>query len=326
MMGLVEVAGRYFQLRGTRRWLARHFLRTRPDVFIGIDSPDFNLGLEETLKKDGIRTVHYVGPSVWAWRSGRIRQIRRAADLMLVLFPFESEVYRQNGVACEFVGHALADRIGLDHDKRSARETLGIAGTGKLVALMPGSRQSELERMWPLQLETAAWIHDRHPDLVFATSVLSPQARAYIESVRERMHPEKNNMELHVFVEKSHEVLAAADAALLTSGTVTLEAMLYGLPMVVAYRVHALSYRIIRPLVKIDMFALPNLLSGRRLVPEFVQDDCHPAAMGGELLRLLEGGDEVEAMMGEFRSMHQTLQRGAAGRAAEAILSLAGRT
>ncbi len=322
VMGLLEVAGRYFELVGIRNRLIVHFQSFPPDVFIGVDAPDFNLGLEATLHAQGVKTVHYVSPSVWAWRSYRIKKIKHAVDLMLVLFPFEQQIYRQHRIRVEFVGHPLADRIMPDLDKSIARTKLGLPDAGKFIAIMPGSRKTELDKMLPVHLETAKWCSGRRADLTFITSVLTEEASQYVDVIRSRICPVPTNVNLHVYQDRAHEVLAAADVALLTSGTVSLEAMLFNLPMIVAYRMHWITYHIIRGLVKVKFAALPNLLADRQLVPEFLQNDCQPQKMGVELLRLLDDSTQADELKRQFGSIRRSLQLNAGNRAATAVLSL----
>ncbi len=319
VMGLVEVAGSYLELVGIRRNLIKHFQQSPPDIFIGVDAPDFNLELEAQLHSSGIRTVHYVSPSVWAWRQYRIHKIKRAVDLMLVLFPFEMSIYRGHKIPVSFVGHPLADRIAVNPDQNAARQRLGLDPAARIIAIMPGSRKSEIERMLTIQLQTVSWCAGRHPELVFITSVLTDQARRMVERITHAMRPQ---IPLHIYQDRTDDVLAAADLALLTSGTITLEAMLHNLPMVVGYRVHWLTYRILRMLIRAKYAALPNLLTDRPLVAEFLQYDCQPEAMGAELVRLLENSDVREALLQSYAQIRNTLQQHAGARAAMAVLSL----
>jgi len=319
VMGLVEVAGSYLELVGIRRNLIKHFRQSPPDIFIGVDAPDFNLELEAQLHDSGIRTVHYVSPSVWAWRQYRIHKIKRAVDLMLVLFPFEMSIYQEYRIPVSFVGHPLADRISVNPDRIAARQRLGLDPAARIIAIMPGSRKSEIERMLAIQLQTASWCADRHPELVFITSVLTDQARQIVERITLALHPQ---FPLHIYQDRTDDVLAAADLALLTSGTITLEAMLHNLPMVVGYRVHWLTYRVLRMLVRAKFAALPNLLADRPLVAEFLQYDCQPEAMGAGLVRLLENSHVREELLASYAQIRNTLQQHAGARAATAVLSL----
>jgi len=326
VMGLVEVAGRYFELSQIRRQLLKHFSNSPPDIFIGVDAPDFNLGLEKSLHAHGIKTAHYVSPSVWAWRQYRIRKIQKSIDLMLVLFPFEQHIYQQHQIPVTYTGHPLADKIAPRQDKSAARQQLGVPDTAKVIAIMPGSRQTELEKMLPLQLDTADWCHQQRNDLVFITSVLSDSALAYIKRVQQaRAVNGQNVVTLQVYQNQTHPVLAAADVALLTSGTITLEALLFNLPMVVAYRMHAISYAIIRAMVSARFAALPNLLADEQIVPEFLQQACQPDKMGQALLQLLENDEARNRQIQQFKLIRQTLQCDASARAAEAVLALTGK-
>lgn len=319
VMGLVEVAGSYFELVSMRRKLIEHFRGTRPDVFIGVDAPDFNLGLEQALHQSGIRTVHYVSPSVWAWRQYRIHGIKRAVDLMLVLFPFEQSIYEQNGIAVDFVGHPLADRIPPGTDRPAARRRLGIDTGQPLVAIMPGSRRSELERMLPIQLQTAQWCRTQRPELEFLTSVLTGEARSRVVQIHQSVAPD---LPLHIFQDRTSDVLEASDAALLTSGTITLEAMLHNLPMLVGYRLNPLTHLIVRAMVRARYAALPNLLANRPLVAEFLQDRCRPELMGPELLRLLQDTSAIDALRAAYADIRRAVQKNAGANAARAILDL----
>jgi len=322
VMGLIEVVGRYIELVRIRRQLIEHFHANPPDLFIGIDAPDFNLGLEESLHALGIKTVHYVSPSVWAWRSSRIHRIKRAVDLMLVLFPFELPVYQKHRVPVQFVGHPLADRIPPEHDKAIARAGLGLPATGNIIAIMPGSRNTELDKMLPVQLETAKWCSHQRADLIFITSVLTAEARQYAGKVRDNICPDRTAVDLRIYQDRAHEVLASADVALLTSGTVTLEALLFKLPMVVGYRVNWLTYQIFRALVQVKFAALPNLLADKQLVAEFLQYECVPQKMGTELLRLLDDSAYTDNLKQQFSIIRTRLQQNAGAKAATAVLSL----
>jgi lipid-A-disaccharide synthase len=318
VMGVVEVLGRYRELRAARTRLIRHFISDPPAVFIGIDAPDFNLGLEKPLRAAGIPTVHYVSPTVWAWRRGRLRAIARAVDLMLTLFPFEAEFYREHEIAVRYVGHHLADAIPDHTDARAARGALGLPAEGELIALLPGSRESEVGRLAELFVQTAHWCARQRPGLRFAAPFVSPATRALFEAALAR-HP---GLSCTLVDGRSREVMAAADAVLLASGTATLEAMLLKRPMVVAYRLAPFSYWLIRRLLYIDRYALPNLLAGETLVPEFVQEAATPPALGQALLDLLGDPARVRRLQERFSLLHHTLRQGANERAAEAVLGL----
>lgn len=317
VMGLVEPLKRLPELLRIRRDLITHFTAARPDVFIGIDSPDFNLGVERKLREQGIRTVHYVSPSVWAWRQSRIRNIGAAADLVLALFPFEADFYQRHQVPVRFVGHPLADQIPLETDQMDARARLGLPATGKILALLPGSRQGEVARMGPVFLQTAALLRAAEPSL----HVLLPCANA------------ERKQQLQALIGTDHEgitlldgqsrlAMAAADAVLLASGTAALEAMLLKKPMLVCYRMAPLSYAIISRMLKVPYFSLPNLLAGAPLVEELVQDQVNPAALATRASALLQTGPAHQALISRYREIHVALQGGASDKAARAVLDL----
>ncbi|HAF92793.1 MAG TPA: lipid-A-disaccharide synthase [Pseudomonas sp.] len=314
VMGLVEVLGRLPELLARRRRLTAELIAARPDVFIGIDAPDFNLGLELRLRRAGIRTVHYVSPSVWAWRQKRVLKIREACDLMLTLFPFEAHFYEEQGVPVRFVGHPLADAIPFQADRALARAELGLPEQGAVVALLPGSRGGEVARLGELFLEAAQRIHAKRPDVSFVLPCASPERRAQIEQMLVG-----RALPLRLVDGRSHEALAACDAVLIASGTATLEALLFKRPMVVGYRVAPMTYRILRRLVKSPYVALPNLLAQCLLVPEFLQDAATPDALAAALLPLLDDG---EPQVKGFDAIHRALRQDASVKAAEAILTL----
>lgn len=314
VMGLVEVLGRLPELLGRRRRLIRTLIDERPDVFIGIDAPDFNLGVELKLRQAGIRTVHYVSPSVWAWRQKRVLKIRQACDLMLTLFPFEAQFYEAQQVPVCFVGHPLADTIELHADRAAARSALGLAEADGVVALMPGSRGGEVERLGSLFLDAAERLRALRPGLRFVLPCANAERRAQVEAMLVG-----RDLPVRLLDGRSHEALAACDAVLIASGTATLEALLFKRPMVVAYRVAPLTYRILRRLVKSPYVSLPNLLAGRLLVPELIQDAATPEALAAALSPLLADG---QVQTEGFDVIHRALRRGASERAAEAVLQL----
>ncbi|HSC46906.1 MAG TPA: lipid-A-disaccharide synthase [Gammaproteobacteria bacterium] len=320
VMGLAEVLQHLPRLLRVRRHLRRHFLADPPDLFVGIDSPDFNLGLETSLRRAGIPTVHYVSPSVWAWRPKRVFTVGRAADLLLTLLPFEPAYYRKHGFHAEFVGHPLADAIPADIDRVALRRSLPLPANGPLVALLPGSRVTEVERLLGLFLETARCLAASRPELCFAVPAATPKLGALI---KERLQG-FGGLPLTVVPGHSREILGAADAALLASGTATLEAMLLQCPMVVAYKLAPVSHALIRTfgLLRIPHVALPNLLAGRAVVPEFLQQRAEPKAMAQALLELLATGPVRAAQLQEFRSLAGILRQGADERAADAVLTL----
>ena len=319
VMGLVEVLGRLRELLRIRRDLVDYLKAEQPDVFIGIDAPDFTLGVERRLREAGIPTVHYVSPSVWAWREKRVLGIRQSTDLMLTLFPFEEAVYQRHGVRVRCVGHTLADRIALQPDRAAARQTLGIADDARLLALLPGSRNGELRKLGRLFLDTAHWCLQRQPDLQFVLPCANPERRAQMEAI---LAESGLKLPLTLLDGQAQEALAACDAVLIASGTATLEAMLFKRPMVVAYRMAGLTFRILKRLVKVGHVALPNLLAGREVAPEFLQDAATPEALGEALLARLQPSAERADAERTFLELHQLLRRDADQTAANAILEL----
>ncbi|WP_022964022.1 lipid-A-disaccharide synthase [Halopseudomonas pelagia] len=319
VMGLVEVLGRLRELLRIRKSLVSYLKTQNPDVFIGIDAPDFTLNVEKQLREAGIPTAHYVSPSVWAWREKRVLGIRQSTDLMLTLFPFEEAVYQKHGVAVRCVGHTLADQIALQPDREAARAALGLAAHSRVVALMPGSRNGELRKLGLLFLQTAAWCLERQPHLHFVMPCANAERRSQIEVI---LAESGLSLPLTLLDGQAHEALAACDAVLIASGTATLEAMLFKRPMVVAYRMAGLTFKILKRLVKVGHVSLPNLLAGREVVPEFLQDAATPAAMGQALLERLGPTAEAEATQATFMQLHELLRRNADDSAAEAVIEL----
>ena len=313
VMGLVEVLGRLRELLARRKLLIKTLIEEKPDVFIGIDAPDFTLNIELKLRQAGIKTVHYVSPSVWAWRQKRVLKIREGCDLMLTLLPFEARFYEEKGVPVRFVGHTLADAIPLQADRAAARAELGLPD-GPLVALMPGSRGGEVGRLGALFFDAAELLQAQKPGIRFVLPCASPQRRAQIETLLEG-----RNLPLTLLDGQSHLALAACDAVLIASGTATLEALLYKRPMVVAYRLAPLTFWILKRMVKSPYISLPNLLAQRLLVPELLQDDATPEALAKTLLPLIDGGEEQTR---GFDDIHRTLRRDASNQAADAVLTL----
>jgi len=315
VMGLVEVLGRLRELLGRRKALIAQLLDARPDVFIGIDAPDFVLEIEAQLHRAGIPAVHYVSPSVWAWRQKRVLKIRDGCDLMLTLFPFEARFYEEQQVPVRFVGHPLADTIPLDNDRAAARQTLGLPEQGQVVALLPGSRGGEVGRLGALFLDAAAQLLAVSPGVRFVLPCANAARRAQVEQLLEGRPP----LPLLLTDGRSHEVLAACDGVLIASGTATLETLLFKRPMVVAYRVAPLTYLILKQLVKSPYISLPNLLAGRKLVPELIQHEASPERLVAELLPLLE---RPQQQTDSFETIHHSLRRDASVQAAGAVLDL----
>jgi lipid-A-disaccharide synthase len=323
VMGLTEVIRHLPGLLLMRRALRRHFLRHPPDLFIGVDAPDFNLALERSLKERGIRTLHYVSPSVWAWRQYRVRKIAASVDCMLTLFPFEERFYQEQRVPAVFVGHPLADLIAEEVDQGAARARLDISHAGPLVALLPGSRVSEVKRLATPFLEAASWCHERRPDLHFVVPLASTACRAAFEQAQAACAVD---LPITLVQGRGLEAMAAADVVLLASGTATLECLLLKRPMVVAYRLSAPSYRLARLLVKTPFYSLPNLLAGKPLVKELIQQQVSAESLGRELLALLDNPVRAGELSRAFAVIHKELRRDASHRAAQIVLKMTGRS
>ena len=320
VMGLAEILGHLPRLLRLRQDVRRRFAAAAPDVFIGIDSPEFNLRVAADLKRIGIPTVQYVSPQVWAWRQGRVRTIGAAVDLVLCVLPFEPDFYAAHDVRAVFVGHPLADRIPLHSDAAAARAALGLPADGPLLAVLPGSRRGEVMRLGPPFAATLAWLRARSPGLGFVAPMAGAAVRrAFEQSLREHAP----GLEVRLVDGRAQDAIAASDAVLLSSGTATLEAALVKRPMVVAYRVAPLTGWLLRDLklVKTAFFSQPNLLAGRPLVPEFFQEQVRPEVLGPAVLAQLERPDRDE-LTREFEVIHASLRRDASQRAAEAVLEL----
>ena len=323
VMGIVEVLGRYRELLGIRRQLANHFRQNPPDVFIGIDAPDFTLGLEKQLRQAGIKTVHYVSPSVWAWRQRRVKKIAQSTDLMLTLFPFEAKFYQQHHVPVQFVGHPLADTIPLKVDKSAARESLGLSASNKILAVLPGSRSNELHYLASTFIETVRWLREKYPSLDVVVPLANEKRRAQFEHTMAQM----SDVPAMTLVDgQSREVMAAADVVLLASGTAALEAMLLKRPMVVAYKLAPLTYWLAKRLVKVKNYSLPNLLAdlsgSETLVPELIQHEATADKLGQALLNYLENEALNDTVNQRFNEIHQALRQDASQKAASAVLDL----
>lgn len=319
VMGLVEVLGRLFELLKVRRDLVRRWRADPPDIFIGIDAPDFNLTLEQKLREFGIKTVHYVSPSVWAWREKRVFKIAKAVDLMMTLFPFEARFYQEHNVPVKFVGHHLADSIPFDTPVKPAREQLALDMDRPVVCLMPGSRNSEVSRLGDLFLATAERMLLKRSDLQFIIPAASVDRRNQIEAM---LSAYSCTLPAKVVLGQSQTCMAAADVILLASGTATLEAMLLKKPMVVSYKLAPVTYHILKRLVTQSYISLPNLLAGRELVPEFIQHEATPDNLAEALLVRLEDSDAMHQLHETFQFIHRQLRRGADEEAASAIAEL----
>lgn len=320
VMGIVEVLGRLRRLLHIRADLTRRFTELEPDVFVGIDAPDFNITLEGNLKKQGIRTIHYVSPSVWAWRQKRVFKIGRATDLVLAFLPFEKVFYDRFNVPCRFIGHTMADAMPLDPDKNAARATLGISPNVKCLALLPGSRGAEVEMLSADFLRTAQLLRRRFPDLEIVVPLVNAKRREQFERIKAEVAPE---LHAHLLDGMGREAMVASDAALLASGTAALECMLAKCPMVVGYRMKPFTFWLAKRLVKTDYVSLPNLLAGRELVKELLQEECEPVGLAAALEPLLEDGAQSHRMHDTFRELHQQIRCNADVQAADAVLELA---
>ena len=324
VMGLFEILGELPRLLRLRARVRRRFLAERPDVFVGIDSPEFNLRLARDLRAAGIATVQYVSPQVWAWRPKRVRRIGQAVDRVLCLLPFEKRFYDGQGLDADFVGHPLADQIPLDTDRAAARARLALPAGASIVALLPGSRRGEVRRLGADFAATVRVLAARRPALVFVAPMASAAARELFAAALAAGAP---GVEVRLVDGQAQTALIAADVALVASGTASLEAALCRRPMVVVYRLGRATAWAIRRLrlVKSPFFAQPNLLAGRRIVGEYFQDEIVPESIGAELLMWLDDAARRAELIEQFASIHASLRRDASASAARAILALAGR-
>lgn len=323
IIGIAELFGSLFRILAIRRALVRRFSANPPALFIGIDAPDFNLALEARLKARGIGTVHYVSPTIWAWRPGRIRQIAGAVDHMLALFPFEEPIYRARGIPVTVVGHPLANELAALPDRDHVRASLGLPQDKVLIALLPGSRRSELKRHAGLFIDTAAWLHARNSKLEFVASLVDDGTRRQFErAIADRR---AGALPIHILSGKSRQAMVAADLVLLASGTAALEAAMLGRPMVVTYRVSWLTYLLVRAISDIRYVSMPNHLAGKELVPELLQRAATPEALGHELERLLAHPEQAVELSEALRTLTAPLREKSGERAAEVVVSLLAR-
>ncbi|WP_097357311.1 lipid-A-disaccharide synthase [Candidatus Enterovibrio escicola] len=320
VMGIVEVLGRLPLLLRIKRKLVEYFVANPPDVFVGIDSPDFNLRLEKSLKDKGIKTVHYVSPSVWAWRQERIFSIAKATDLVLALLPFEKEFYDKFNVSCDFVGHPMADNIPLYSDKTAARNLLGLDQTKSYLAVLPGSRYGEMKLLAPIFIETCRRLKIRYPDLCFIVALVNEKLGDQFKQVCQVIAPE---LEFVLVEDTARSVITASDCTLLASGTVALECMLVKRPMVVGYKMNTITAWLARRMVKINFVSLPNILAGRELVPERIQESCTPDILANDVTHFLSS-DNSE-LMSKFTQLHEIIRCDSDKLSARAVLNLIGR-
>lgn len=319
--GYVEALRHYRELSGIRSRLAERLLKNKPDVFVGIDAPDFNLDLEARLKQAGIKAVHFVSPSIWAWRGQRIDKIGRATDLVLCLFPFEPAIYANKGIPAAFVGHPLADVIPLDVPRAGARASLGLAESDTVVALLPGSRRAELKYIAPRLLQAAAEMQRQRPGLRFLVPVV-PGMRDIVEALRQQFAPDAA---IELLDGRSHEALAACDVTLVASGTATLEAALFKRPMVIAYVMHALNWQLMKRMSYQPWVGLPNILLGDFAVPELLQADATPERLARAALAWLDDPARCEALRLRFDALHRELRCNTAQAATDAIQTVLAR-
>jgi lipid-A-disaccharide synthase len=313
--GYVEVLRHYREISAIREALAKRLLNDPPRAFIGVDAPDFNLGLEKRLKSAGIKSIHFVCPSIWAWRGGRAKKMAESCDHVLCLFPFEPELLHRHGVPASYVGHPLADAIPLQPDRDAARKALGLKPGGAVVAVLPGSRRSEIQYIAPVFLQAVALLHRARPDLRFVLPV-SPGLRVMLEPL---VAAHAADVPLQLLDGRSHEALAACDVTLIASGTATLEAALFKRPMVIGYRMAALSWQLMKRLAYQPWVGLPNILCRDFVVPELIQERCTPEALCRATLDWLDDAPATLALQRRFEDLHHLLRRDTARCATDAI-------
>ncbi|MGP1939203.1 MAG: lipid-A-disaccharide synthase [Arsenophonus sp. ET-DL9-MAG3] len=319
VMGIIEVLWRLPRLLQIRIDLIKRFTKLQPDVFIGIDSPDFNITLEKKLKKKGIKTIHYVSPSIWAWRHDRIFKIKKATDLVLSLLPFEKRFYDPYNIPCRFIGHRMADIISLKPDKYGARVKLNIIHDVKCLTILPGSRYTEIKMLSADFLRAAKILTKYFPDLQIIVPIVKKEYRQYFETIHQKICP---SLTLKILDGQAQIAMMASDITLLASGTAALECMLVKCPMVIGYRMKSITYLLIKYLIKIPFISLPNLLAGKELVKEFIQKKCQPEQLAFSLKYLLENKKKVELLKRIFLQFHKSLRCHADEQAAKAVLEL----
>ncbi|HPE03196.1 MAG TPA: lipid-A-disaccharide synthase [Thauera sp.] len=317
--GYVDALKRYRELSGIRRDLLGQIRAERPDAFIGVDAPDFNLWLEGKVRDAGIPAIHFVGPSIWAWRGGRIKRIARSVSHMLCLFPFEPELYERAGVPVSYVGHPLADEFPLEPDRAEARERLGIAAERRVVAMLPGSRQSEVRNLADIFIGTAKILHERDPERLFLVPLATRETRQLFEEALHRQ--DAGELPIRMLFGHAVEAMTAADVVLVASGTASLEAALLKRPMVITYRIGKWQYRLMKRMAYLPWVGLPNILCGETVVPELLQDEADPEHLAAAIDDWFADDARRAAVEARFTALHHTLRQDTARRAAEAILS-----
>ncbi len=319
VMGYWDALKHYREISGIRRQLRKRLLDQRPDIFIGIDAPDFNLGLEAALKAAGVPTVHYVSPSIWAWRGGRIKKIGAAVKRVLALFPMEPPIYEKAGIPVSYVGHPLADSIPLQTSRQEIREKLALPRDYPIFALLPGSRRGELEAMADLFIQTARLIRENFlPDAVFVVPLATRETRLQFESAIYRQ--KAADVPFRLLFGHAQDAVGAADVALIASGTATLEAALIKRPMVITYRIARFSYWLMKRMAYLPYVGLPNVLCGRFVVPEILQDEATPENLAQALVKLYEDKENARAIEETFTDLHLQLRQNTAEKAARAVI------
>ena len=319
VMGVLEVAAHYFELKKLRDDLIQYFIENPPDLFIGVDAPDFNLTVERKLKEAGIKTIHYVSPSVWAWREYRLKSIKKSVDLMLTLFPFESSIYNKYKVPVAYVGHPLADRLLNNYINTETGQDMDIPQGKTVIAILPGSRKNEIKHIGAVLLQAADRLSKQNENLYFISGLATKQHYEQFNSIRKSLNLD---VDIQFYTNRTHEVLAASNYVLITSGTATLEAMLLNRPMVVAYKLSWLTYIIVKLLAKIPYAALPNILAGKFVVPECMQHQCEPEVIEAEMQILLDNAEKTLAIKQNFTDLSKELAINANKNAAQAVMSL----
>lgn len=319
VMGLVETAGRWPEVLTMRRDLLRRYRDDPPAAFIGVDAPDFNLSLERMLRETGVPTVHYASPSVWAWRRYRLPKIRRSVDRMLVLLPFEADFYAEHGIRADFVGHPLADQVTWTPGTVAARERLGLNEKGPVVALLPGSRMGEVGRLAGSMVGAARWLGGRKSGVRFVVPLIDSATTGRFQQAIDELH---DRSAFTLLDGRAHDAMEAADVVLLASGTATLEALLVGRPMVITYRIHPMTWSIGRRMLHVPFVGLPNLLAGRLVAPELLQDAATPGRLGAAVLGLLNCAEGRERQTSTYAKIAQTLGSDASARAAQSVRDL----
>ncbi|WP_018992025.1 lipid-A-disaccharide synthase [Aromatoleum toluclasticum] len=322
--GYVDALKRYRELSGIRRTLLKQVKAERPDAFIGVDAPDFNLWLERKVRGAGMPAIHFVSPSIWAWRGGRIKGIARSVSHMLCLFPFEPALYERAGIPVSYVGHPLADTFPLQPDREHARELLGVSTKGQVIALLPGSRQSEVRNLAPTYIETAKILLERHPEASFVVPLATRETRRLFAEAL--CAAQADELPIRMLFGHSVEAMTAADVVLVASGTASLEAALLKRPMVISYRIGKWQYRLMKRMAYLPWVGLPNILCNETVVPELLQDEATPAALADALDRWLSDPDGCAQLAQRFDALHRQLRQNTAEKAAAAILPYLNRT